>query len=238
MIERIKVRLFLSLFSFTSFVAFGADKGDLKKADSLFIQQQYTQAMSIYEELYNDGNLTPAMLLKMAFIKDASGDYSDALYFLDQYYMKSADREVVGKIQEIANSNDLSGYQYNDTDYFNALLSKFQFQLTLLLLALLLLLTVYAYSRSRKGEKSSIAFVFQFMLTLALFVLINFNGSKEGIIVSDQTLLRSGPSAGAEPIERIAKGHKVNVLDRDKVWTRIVWDGREVFVRNDKLKII
>lgn len=238
MIDRIKVRLFLTIFSISSIAAFGAEIDQLNEADSLFISQQYTQALAIYEDLYAEGNASPAMLLKMAFIKDGSGDFSEALFFLDKYYRSSADRTAVGKIEELAKANDLNGYRYNDADYFYALIDKYKLLLMLAFLSLLVLLTVYSYRVEQKGEKAFAPFFVQLFVTILILGILNYRPSPEAIIVSDQTLLRSGPSAGAEPIEMITRGHKVKVMDQEDVWTKISWDGEEVYVRNDRLRII
>ncbi|MEQ9008054.1 MAG: SH3 domain-containing protein, partial [Ekhidna sp.] len=207
-------------------------------ADSLFNQQKYTEALSLYNQVYAEGQASSAMLLKMAFIEDGLGDYAEALYHLDKYYQLSADRNVVGKIEELAESNELEGYQYNDTHYFLALLGKYRTQLLLLLLVIIGSLLVYIMRKSKSGDKPFAAGIIQIMLTVCLLGLNNVNPPMKGIIVATETLLRSGPSAGAEPIEIIAKGHKVKVLERNDVWTKIEWDGQEVFVRNGKLRVI
>ena len=56
--------------------------------------------------------------------------------------------------------------------------------------------------------------------------------------MDDLTLLRSGPSAGAEPIEVVTKGHKVKVVSQSEIWTKVLWNGNEVFVRSNRLKLI
>ncbi len=210
----------------------------LTKADSLFRSQKYTEAFSLYQELANEGAASSAMLLKMAFIQDASGDYVDALYYLDLYYQKSADRQVIGKIEEIAEEYGLSGYRYNDFHYFAALLSKYKNYLLLLLFSFSGALLAYLFIKRRKGIKSVTPAIFQLINAILLLLVINISSETDGIIINDQTLLRSGPSAGAEPLEVLSKGHKVGVIERTPVWTKIKWNGEEAYLRNYNLKII
>lgn len=209
------------------------------QADSLFAQQKYTEAFEVYEGVFQTGKSSQSMLLKMAFIKDGLGNYVDALYYLDLYYQNSADKSVVGKIEEISQEMNLTGYSYNDSHFFMAVLNKYRGQIVIAFLAIALFLIVYIFKKRQLNERPITATIFQ-MLTLAA-VLVLANSSYEdtyGIINENSTLLRNGPSAGAEPVTMIDKGHKVTVIDRSEVWTKIKWDGEEVFLRNGKIKII
>ena len=235
---RIKSTVFGILFSIFFLSSSAADKPLLNEADSLFKSQKYTQAFAMYQTILDQGDVSQAMLLKMAFIQDASGNYADALYYLDRYYLASADRLAVGKIEEIATEHELKGYQYNDTHYFLALFKRYKLQALLVPIAFSMLLLVYVLRKSQKGEKPYAAAVLQVLTVSLLLLTINFKATPNGIITSDATLLRSGPSAGAEPVDVLLKGHKVIVLDRETVWTKILWNGEQVFVRNNRLKLI
>ena len=235
---RIKSTVIGILLTTISLVTNGQDTPSIQIADSLFASQKYTEAFDIYENILDADQASPSMLLKMAFIQDASGNYTDALFYLDLYYRTSADRHAVGKIEEIAEEHQLSGYQYDDTHYFLALFEKYKYQFIILLMSIAVMLLVYVARKSRGGEKSYAALIFQFFTVALLLLAINFQGTKNGIIANDQTLLRSGPSAGAEPLEVISKGHKVTIIERDDIWTKIIWDGDEAYVRNHRIKLI
>ena len=232
-------RLNLKLILLFAILANSVDAQKLDKADSLFAQQKYTEALEIYESTFSAGQSSPAMLLKMAFIKEGLGDYAEALYYLDLYYKESADRSAVGKIKQLSETNDLLGYNYDDTHFFRSLLTKYRLQVQLVLSSVLVLLTAYIYTRRKNQSKPFIAFFFQLLVVGGLlFTSYELSEVKEGIIKTDQTLLRSGPSAGAEPIELISKGHKVDVLEELPAWTKISWDGEEVYVRKGRVRII
>lgn len=208
------------------------------EADSLFRSEKYTEAFSIYYEMMEGGTVSASMLLKMAFIQDASGNYADALYYLDLYYQQSADRLVVGKIEELAEEYELTGYSYDDTHYFTALLNRFKAQIVFFLISIAAVLLIYIVLKARKGTRSFIPAFFQVITLVLLLAAMNFSPPVRAIIVNDQALLRSGPSAGAEPVEMVGRGHKVTVLSQSDIWSRIVWNGEEAFVRNSRLKII
>jgi hypothetical protein len=52
------------------------------------------------------------MLLKMAFVKEGLGDYSNALYYLNLYYLKTYDKKVLKKMENLAERyHKLEGYE-------------------------------------------------------------------------------------------------------------------------------
>jgi hypothetical protein len=232
------VRLFLGLCLFVCSLSVAAHVGDLSRADSLFTQQKYTEAFLLYDSIYEQGYASPSMILKMAFIQDGLGNYPKALYFLNEYYEMTADREVLGKIQEIATNKELEGYQLNDLDYFQVLLTKYKTPLMFLLLSAALLLVVYIFKKSGKGERPLAAAVLQVVVLALLFAVNNMKYDVAGIVMADNTLLRSGPSAGAEPLTLIGKGHRLKVIERDEAWTKVIWEGEQAYIRNGRIAII
>ncbi|GAB4245095.1 MAG: hypothetical protein Tsb0034_23550 [Ekhidna sp.] len=210
----------------------------LEGADSLFMDQKYTQAYSIYDSIFEEGLASPGMLLKMAFIQDASGSYERALYFLDLYYQQTADRSSIEKIEEIAEEYGLSGYAYDDADFFLALLNKHKSKFMLAIAAILIALVVYIYKKWSANERPLAAFFIQLFFATCLIMVVNLRPAQKAIITSNNTLLRDGPSAGAEPVLFVDKGHKVTVLKRSDLWAKIVWEGEEYYVRNNKLRTI
>lgn len=214
----------------------------LHTADSLFNMKKYTESFEIYDSLLTDLQASsPSMLVKMAFIKEGLGDYSQAEYYLNLYYLSTADAGTLGKMKELADANSLTGY---DFDIFYDSSRSFVFKyfniLTYFLLALAILCLVMAYRQKFKFNKSSLlpSLLMVFVLGL-LFVLLNFGRKYEkGIIAENNTYLMSGPSAGAKVIEIIEKGHRVNIKDTNDVWVKIEWDDKEVFVKTDKIRPI
>lgn len=234
------LRLILSVLLVASLSSVTADSGRaLLMADEEFEKGKYTEAYEIYQNLFSQGVYSSSMLLKMAFIQDGLGNYQEALYYLDLYYKKSADRSVVGKIEEISEEWSLSGYSYDDIDFFKALLSRYKAHLQMALVTLMLFLTVYILRKKQQKEQPVTASIFQLLTIAGLFFLSNnlFETDK-GIIYMDNTLVRTGPSAGAEPVTVIEKGHKVEVVEQTSVWTKIKWRGEEGFIRNGRVRII
>ncbi len=208
----------------------------LEKADSLFAKEKYTEAYQLYDEIFQGGHASEAMLLKMAFIKEGLQDYANALIYLNLYYKKSSDRKTWAKINELANANELAGYVNTDKDFFFTLAQKYRNEALIGLILISSALLLHLYFKRRRREPFGINIFFQ-VLTMAFLVLVanNYFMQPKAIIVEDSTLLMSAPSAAGEPVEVINKGHKVTVLEQDEIWVKILWDGEEVFLRQGKI---
>ena len=76
----------------------------------------------------------------------------------------------------------------------------------------------------------------------AFFILVlsvnNFLEYDRAIINSDNVILMSAPSAGAEPVEIIEKGHLIEIISRHDTWVKILWFDQEVFIKTQKLLFI
>jgi len=216
-------------------------KPDLKIADSLFNQKKYTESYDIYVGIMEEHQQrSPSMLLKMAFIKEGLGDYSNALFYLNQYYLITSNKQVLKKMEEVAESYDLKGYTYTDADFFLTYYYNYLTQINLVVLALaLFLFIVIYYKKKRTGNRPTLAGI-SYVITLGLFFfLINYGGQyNKGIILESNSYLMSGPSAGSDVIEVVKKGHKVDILGKEDVWVKIRWDDKVAYLKEGKIKAI
>lgn len=214
-----------------------AQFAELSTADSLFAHQKYTEAFKMYENIFQQNQASPAMLTRMAFIQEGLGNYSDALYYLNLYFLKTSDKAALNKMRELAEKHHLVGYEYTDTKFFLNFLRKYQLEITLSLIAFSLFLLAYGFNKFRHDEKPATSLVLQALVLLLIVAFTNdLFFEKKAIVSQDHSMLMSGPSAGAEPVNYIGKGNKVSVLKSDALWTKINWDNREVYIRSKNLK--
>ena len=210
----------------------------LSTADSLYEARQYTESLKLYEQILEEQQ-SPAMLLKMSFIEESMGDYSDALYYLNEYYLLTSDERATEKIQQLSEQHQLRGYEYSDYDLFFNILRRYQFALIYGLLALVMAGLVYFALRKRSGESAyglGITFV---ILLGALFFLNNYAaGPEQAIITADNTYIMAGPSPGSKVVYISGKGHRVKVARQQDVWTEIEWNGEPAYVRQDNLRTL
>lgn len=177
------------------------------------------------------------MLLKMAYIKEGLGNYSEALYYLNLFYLKTLDKSVLKKMEELAEKYRLQGYDYSDTEFFLTLYYKYYNLIALAVVSLALLTgAMVYYQKFRLKQRPYFAGILLVLICAALFYLVNFGKEYNlGIVAREGTHLMSGPSAGAEPVEIIDPGHRVRILGHNDVWTRIQWNDQEVFVKRKNL---
>ena len=208
-------------------------------ADSLFEQQKYTESFRIYEAIFEQGEMvSPSMLLKMAYIKEGLEEVSEAMYFLNIYYLKTSNSKVQEKIRQLAEDHQLVGYDRNGFDVMIGFLHLYYVQVIIacaLLSLLLFAFIVFAKLKLRKkAYGSGISFV---MVTALLFYLMNFDPPGQlGIVCEHNVYLMSGPSSGSDVISIIEPGHKVKITGKQDVWLEIEWDNQIAYTKQKNIK--
>ena len=216
-------------------------KDRLMIADSLFNQKKYTQSFELYNQIHKDDKrVTSAMLLKMAFVKEGLGDFTNALYYLNLYYLKTYDKKVLKKMEKMAEQNKLSGYNYDDKELFLNMYQKYQVQIDMLVICLVLTFFGYLVYQKRIRKKISLSLIWTFVgILIALFLVNNYGREKQKAIISSANVfLMTGPSPGSDVIDVVSFGHRVPVLDHEDVWVKISWNEQTAFIKNNNLKYI
>lgn len=213
----------------------------LRLADSLFAQEKYTESLELYEIILNEAQqYSPGMLIKMSFIKEGLGDYSEALYLLNLFYAKTSDKRALRKMEELARQHNLNGYKFNDLEFFRTVYKRYHLPVVACLVSAALFVFTYILYKKRSGNHRPLSAGILFVLLLTmLFGLINFGpGRDRAVVLSDQVYLRVGPSSGANVAEIISKGHRVEVVGKEDVWVRINWNDRPLYIRESHLGLI
>ncbi len=206
-------------------------------ADSLFAAGRYTQSFDHYQQLLANNEYTPAMLLKMAYIKEGLVEIGPALYYLNLYYLDTNDEAARVKMEELAQKYNLAGYQSANGDVM-AFYRKYRDLISLVLAAIVaLFFAIAVYTRRRLNTRPVIAFSFLvfFMLVLGTHFYFGADNS-QGIITSPRTYLMTGPSGAADVVEVVADGHRVNVVGHKDVWLKIEWKKKIAYIKEGSLK--
>lgn len=209
-------------------------------ADSLFQENKLEEAFIAYFGiLNNEQKFTNSMLLKMAFIQEKQGNYTLALYYLNLLYQHYPNKNILSKMEELAERHHLKGYSYNDLEYFISLYNQFYIYIlaTIFFISFLFILNMIIKRRRREGVGARPIFLLVFLI--GAFYMVNFDVvPAKAIIKNNNTLLMSAPSAGANKVEMVTKGHRVNVYGKDNIWYRIKWQDSLVYVRENNLLLI
>ena len=217
----------------------------LSSADSLFEARQYTESFKLYDQLFREDEVvSPAVLMKMAFIQESLGDYPETLYYLNEYFLLTSDESAVQKMQQLSETHNLRGYEYTDFDLFFNYFREYRYMLIYGLTALAMIGLLYRVIRRRQpsspapGRPYGWGLAYLLLLGL-LFVLTNYSlEPQQAIIMADHTYIMNAPSSGAEVVYISEKGHRVDVGGGEDVWTQITWDGQPAFVRQQNLRQI
>lgn len=212
--------------------------GLLNKADSLFAQRKYTESYELYQQLFEEEKLyTSQMLLKMAYIKEGLGQYEMALFYLQTYYLKTYDDLVLDKMNKISEQQNLSGYEQDDLSYLLTQLRKYYVELVYgLMMAISLFMFIMVWKRFKSHSRPLYSAIFTSLLVLILGIIVNYGQPfQEGIVAQNKVYLMEGPSAGSDLVTIIDKGHKVDILDEENIWTLIRHNDQLAYVRSNSL---
>ncbi len=212
----------------------------LQQADALFEQRAYTEALPLYQQLLDENQASPAMLLRMAFIHEGLGHAPEALYLLNLYYRETSDEEAATRIKELAGRHDLSGYDIIEEEYLRSLVRRYQLPIVLTLLILSLMLTsLIVYRQLRYHHRSVITSLFLLVLLGGLMYFVNFRPSySKGILMQDNTYLMRGPSAGAGVLTQLKAGHRLEVIGQEDVWIKVIWNNEVAYIRAPYIRTV
>ncbi len=210
----------------------------LVQADSLFSIQKFTQSFEKYDSIYRLKKATPAMLLKMAYIKEGLGDFTLAQYYLNEYYLATNNDLALTKMEKLAKEKELIGYETNDLNFIRSLYYKHFQWLTIGVFSIALVLFIFFIIQLKKFKQiPPVTSFFLLVILISLFVLINFGKSyNEALIIKNNTFVMADPSAGADVIDVITKGNKVEISKQKDVWLQIEWQGEKGYIKNNNVR--
>lgn len=213
----------------------------LKTADSLFQKKEYLRSLAVYKEILHSGRqYSPQMLLKMAYMEEALHRFSESMYYLNLYYNHHPSRSVLRKMEEVAQTNGLLGYEYRDADFFLTQFRKYYLKLLeLLLIGAVITVTVMALKR-RQAFFRSRAFQVSFLVYLAfLFVFINlFTFRRQGITKTTQSAVMERPAAGSKWLATLTPGNRLTITGERDIWYEINWNDQKAFIRKQNLHVL
>ena len=232
-----KILVVLSFVCGSQALAASADD-ILKKADSLYAGRQYTQAYEVYQSIQAGGRYSPSMLLKMAYIQEGLGHLGESLYYLNLYFLATDDTQALKKMEELAEKNNLEGYETDESTKFLAWVQEQYSSIAFVLASTgILLLAMMFYQRKRENIKPHFAGIALTLVLALLFLHVNYSiKSERGIVSGGQTYLMSGPSSASSVIAIIGEGHQLQIKGKEDVWLRVEWKESDVYVREFLVK--
>lgn len=208
----------------------------LQTADSLFNAKQYTQSLDHYKKIFQQNQFSPAMLMKMAFIEEGLNHVGPAMYYLNLYYLYTADEEALIKMQQLSEKYKLAGYESPDFELAFSFYRQYRMYISLTLAAILLFffsLTVYL---KRRHKSPLVPFIFVLLFAIVLLAHLRVSeGDVKAIVSKGNTLVMEGPSGAAPVVQVISPGHRLTVHRKKDVWLEVEWDGKIAYVKENNL---
>lgn len=230
---------FYIILIITSFHTISAQTSNfrLKTADSLFEAKRYTQSFQHYQAILEQKQYSPAMILKMAFIQEGLNNIGQAMYYLNLYYSLTNDKSVLEKMTELADKNNLEGYDASDSDHFlDFYYDNYQYVSLAIAAVVIFFLSLTFYTKVKLKKRPVFAGSFVVVLLICFFLHINFSDhATTAIIANTKTYIMNGPSPGASLVTITGDGHRVKILGKNDVWMKIEWDGQTAYVRDNSL---
>lgn len=218
--------------------AFSANKKELKTADSLFAMARYPESLVLYKKNFSeDEKNNQSLLLKLAFLAEKTNNYTDCLFYLSKLALTNPSRRLFEKMDKLAAEQNLTGYEFDDYNYFIIFYRRYGDYIPILLLTLGTYIVVIMVTKVRRGEP--ILQIHKVSIVVYLLVLLGILNVpslyRTCIIINENTFLRDEPSSAAPVIDRVGKGHKLTIVGSVDHWKRVIWNNRIVYIRKSDL---
>lgn len=180
------------------------------------------------------------MLLKMAYIQEGLGNIGKALYYLNLYYLASNDKEVLFKMEELAEKYDLDGYTASDKEHALSFYHDYYNYISIALAAIMVfMLSTIFYTRVRLNKRPIAGPVALVVIMVAFVIHLNFGGRvSTAILTAKSAYIMTGPSPAAQLLTITGEGHRVEIIGKKDVWLKILWNGQVAYVRDQMLQPI
>lgn len=231
----VKLSLFLLLFPLM--LSARPNSPLLVRADSLFKQKRYIQSLELYQKLFEDHRYTPAMLLRMAYVEEGLNNVSRSAYYLNLYYLATQDEDALVKLEELAIKNRLEGYVTDEIDGLRSFYLTHRELITYILLGVAILAMAIALTQRLVMKHKPVGEFVTLCIVTVLFMLHIRQQSmwEKAIIAKDNTYVMNGPSAGASVLAIVRDGHRVEILGKKDVWTKVKLGESEGYIRTSSL---
>ena len=204
----------------------------------MFKAGAYEQAYPLYRQiLRHERQVSPQILLRMAYVQEGLGHYPAALYYLNLAQVRQPRHSTWHKITELAQNQRVTGYPDSWRQSLIITFRRYYYRLLQLLLAGAVIGGTLLLVRRRSVARG-------WWLAYACYVgligvFLNVLGPNQtGIVASSHAALMGGPGAGAAWLTTAAAGDRLVVRGRQDIWYKVEWRGQPAYIRRSDLLLI
>lgn len=244
--QNIKIFFFnFALILFTCLLTItesSAKESSIYTADSLFQKKKYTEAFTEYSTIFEkQKKFSSQMLLKMAFIQEGLGDYSDALYYLSVLQHHFPNQELQTKVNNLAEAHNIWGYDNYEEQITISFLQKNK-QVLLHITLVCIGISFLGFSLIKLLYKKN-NYLFLGLCIISSFVFFSFqsfiSNIQYGISSQSYSYLMTSPSSASDVVEILEKkGHFLKIINKKDVWYEVELNGVYQFIHESNIRLI
>jgi hypothetical protein len=220
----------------SSFASTPGQLASLLEADSLFTAGQYAASFPDYrQQVWQQRQASPQLLLKMAYAQQQLGHYPAALLYLSMAQARQPRVRTWRQLAALAAQHQLVGYPATWQQEVRVQAQRYYYPGLQTLLGGALVGAIWLlWRRSPRGAWVGYA-AYVGLLGAYLHLL---RPAPAGLVARSGAALMAGPGAGATWLSTAAMGDRLPVLGRQDIWYRVQWQQREAFVRAADLLVV
>lgn len=236
-------RWILITFILTSVLVSGQSPDSLfVEANELYRQENYGEALNIYEEIESKGLESWALYYNMGNIHYKMNKVAPAIYYYEKALLLSPDNRDVLFNLEFANQMVLDNIEPLPRNLWQRFMDSVILKLTYenwakvsvglaFLFALLFLMYHFSYSTGKKRFYFISSTMTVVLVTVFLFFAFRnqhyMNSNREAIVFASEAEVKNAPTGSSEVYFELHEGTKVSVLETLDNWKKIrIADGK------------
>ena len=214
-----------------NFSASPAPAAGLPQAEALFAQGNYAAAAPRYRaQIWRQQQVSPRLLLRMAYIQHQLGHYAAELLYLNMALARQPRLSTWQQLVALAQRQRVVGYPSTWQQDVRVQVQRYYYPMLQGLLSVAVLIAVgLLLRRGRTSRGAWLAFGLYLLGTGAYLYWLR--PTPTGIVARSGVALMAGPGAGAAWLSTAAPGDRLPVLGRQDIWLRVRWQERVAYVR-------
>lgn len=210
---------------------------DLESGNKAFDAGQFTQAMTLYENVYASGNFSESMLYRLAFMHENLRNYPQAIYYLKKAAQEYGERDSEPKIRQLMQRQGSTRFFSGDT--WNGYLTLFRtwawliysvFGVSILGIAAHHLLP----NRKRTTSRTLVGVSAWSLMAITAFILFHRSFMvPERAVILETTAFYDAPGFSADHrLNEFSLGETVDIDGQRDIWLQVSAGGKQYWVPN------
>jgi len=249
--------IFLILIIGTSFSVFASTNDNLElfeKANKLYSEKKYENAIEIYKKIENSGFHSTELYYNLGNSYYRAGNITNAiLYYEKAKLISPADDDIdhnLSLAKELVYNKIVPMPEFAPVRWYKQFIGlasadTHAFYSVLSFILLLSAIFIYLFSANKRIKTISFfasAFLLMFSVSTFIFAQSSYkqlNSKTSAIVTGPVVSVKSSPDANSTELFSVHEGLKVKITDNSDRWYEVVFeDGRVGWLKKDELALI